>query len=53
MLPHENYAIANKRHDKSDNISDFPSPPWSTRALMEYVLGGINTKELIAWFLRL
>jgi hypothetical protein len=49
MQPYENYAVANKRHDKKDNVSDFPTPCWATRALMAYVLNNINSQELIAW----
>ncbi len=29
-----------QRTEAADSPDDFPTPPWATRALMEYVLGG-------------
>ena len=34
----QNYAVFAQR-EPSDGYDDFPTPPWATRALMEYVIG--------------
>ena len=49
MLPVENYAVAGKKYDRGDDIGDFPSPQWSTRALMEKVLHRMPAKEMTCW----
>jgi hypothetical protein len=50
MLPTENYSVAGVRKDKDDNIGDFPTPSWATRALMEKVLSFVPNKEnMICW----
>jgi hypothetical protein len=51
MEPHENYAVAGKRHDREDVVGDFPTPQWSTRALIEKILlpNDIPTHEMSVW----
>ena len=34
------YAVMAQRIEAQDNLDDFPTPPWATRALIEHVLGG-------------
>jgi hypothetical protein len=34
------YAVMAQRIDAQDSLDDFPTPPWATRALIEYVLCG-------------
>lgn len=36
----ENYAVFAQRVEPRDGADFFPTPPWATRALCEYVLGG-------------
>lgn len=51
MQPTENYAVAGKRHVKNDDVQDFPTPCWATRALIEEVLhiNNIPTHEMTVW----
>lgn len=32
------HAVMAQRHEPKDSPDDFPTPPWATRALMQYVL---------------
>ncbi len=32
------HAVMSQRHEDSRSLDDFPTPPWATRALMEYIL---------------
>jgi hypothetical protein len=38
--PNRSNAVINKRIEPHDSLDDFPTQPWGTRALMEYVIGG-------------
>lgn len=31
------YAVANRRHDRDNKIDLFPTPPWATRALLQFI----------------
>ena len=46
MLPKDNYAVAGKRHNRADDINDYPTPIWGTRALMEKVLYKVDAKRM-------
>lgn len=41
-------AVMASRHEPHDSLDFFPTPPWSTRALCEYVIG-INWTDYTAW----
>lgn len=49
MKPTENYAVSAKRSESKDSLDDFPTPPWATRALLEYVISKDITKDQICW----
>jgi hypothetical protein len=49
MIPTENYAVTAKRHDRKDSLDDFPTPPWATRALIEYIIGKDRVKDQNVW----
>ena len=49
MIPTENYAVTAKRHDGKDSLDDFPTPPWATRALIQYVIGVDRVKDQNVW----
>ncbi len=39
-MQNTSHAVMSQRLEAADSPDDFPTPPWATRALMEYVLGG-------------
>jgi hypothetical protein len=34
------HAVMAQRVEAKDSADDFPTPPWATRALIEYILDG-------------
>jgi len=38
MTQNTSHAVMAQRHEPTDSIEDFPTPPWATRALLEHVL---------------
>tara|TARA_Y100000385_G_C13010303_1_gene601341 strand:- start:282 stop:941 length:660 start_codon:yes stop_codon:yes gene_type:complete len=36
------HAVMAQRSEKIDSLDDFPTPPWATRAFLEYILNGKN-----------
>jgi predicted RNA methylase len=40
------HAVMAQRHEPSDSLDDFPTPPWATRALVEHVLGANRVQGL-------
>ena len=45
MVQNTSHAVMAQRHKiKNDNLDDFPTPPWATRALLEYVINDSNLK---------
>jgi hypothetical protein len=51
MMKYQSYAVTAQRIEPQDSADDFPTPPWATRALLEYVisykqlLGSLNCLE--------
>lgn len=41
-------AVMASRHEPSDGLDDFPTPPWATRALLEF-MGPIVDEDMIVW----
>ncbi len=39
-MQNKSHAVMAQRREPFDAKDDFPTPPWATRALVEYVLGG-------------
>ena len=39
-MQNKSYAVMAQRMDPKDSRDDFPTPPWATRSLMEYVIPG-------------
>ena len=39
-MQNTSHAVMSQRLEAADSPDDFPTPPWATRALMEYVLRG-------------
>jgi hypothetical protein len=37
-LQNTSHAVMSQRHEPNDSLDNFPTPPWATRALAEYVL---------------
>ena len=35
-----------QRIESKDSLDDFPTPPWATRSLLEYVINNENFKSL-------
>ena len=35
----KSHAVMAQRHEPTDSLDDFPTPPWATRALVEHVIG--------------
>jgi hypothetical protein len=38
MAQNRSHAVMQQRSEPNDSLDDFPTPPWGTRALIEYVL---------------
>lgn len=38
-MQNTSHAVMSQRIEPSDSPDDFPTPPWATRALLEYVVG--------------
>ena len=38
-MQNTSHAVMAQRHEPSDSLDDFPTPPWATRALIEYIIG--------------
>ena len=38
-MQNTSHAVMSQRTEAKDSPDDFPTPPWATRALMEYVIG--------------
>ena len=38
MAQNTSHAVMSQRSEPRDSLDDFPTPPWATRALVEYVL---------------
>jgi hypothetical protein len=38
-MQNRSHAVMAQRKEPSDSLDDFPSPPWSVRALLEYGIG--------------
>ncbi len=39
-MQNRSHAVMAQRIERADSPDDFPTPPWATRALMEYVIQG-------------
>lgn len=39
-MQNRSHAVMAQRTEAADSPDDFPTPPWATRALLEYVIGG-------------
>lgn len=37
-MQNKSHAVMAQRTEASDSLDDFPTPPWATRALLEYIL---------------
>lgn len=50
MSQNRSHAVMAARHEPSDSLDFFPTPPWATRALIEHVLipGGRTRAEIAA-----
>lgn len=42
-------AVMQRRVEPHDSLDDFPTQPWATRALIEYVLKPDRVRDLTAW----
>jgi len=50
MKPRNNPAVMADRVEPPDSLDYFPSPPWATRALMQYVIGRMcDVSEMTCW----
>jgi len=38
MMKYQSYAVSAQRIEPNDSADDFPTPPWATRALIEYII---------------
>lgn len=47
MPQNESSAVMQQRHDGKDSPDDFPTPPWATRALCEWLVKDHNIHEQI------
>jgi hypothetical protein len=42
MAQNRSTAVMQRRVEAHDSLDDFPTPPWATRALCEWLLHGVN-----------
>ncbi|UXM94240.1 class I SAM-dependent methyltransferase [Bartonella sp. HY329] len=42
-MQNKSHAVMSQRFESPDSLDDFPTPPWATRALLEFIL---KNKEL-------
>ncbi|TAY66529.1 methyltransferase [Rhizobium leguminosarum] len=49
MSQNTSSAVMQQRSEPHDSLDDFPTQPWATRALCEYVLTGCYLKNKTAW----
>ena len=43
------HAVVAQRFEDKDSLDDFPTPPWATRALIEYIIKPKRVKDKICW----
>jgi hypothetical protein len=45
------HAVMNQRHEAKDSLDFFPTPPWATRALCEWIRMNdtVHMKHMVAW----
>lgn len=49
MAQNESSAVMQRRSEPHDSLDDFPTPPWATRALCEWLLeNGIYKSSIVA-----
>lgn len=47
MTQNRSTAVMQRRAEPHDSLDDFPTPPWATRALCEWIVGlGYDTKSM-------
>ncbi|MDC9701725.1 MAG: SAM-dependent methyltransferase [Alphaproteobacteria bacterium] len=46
MVQNISHAVMAQRHEGKDSLDDFPTPPWATRALLEYVIKNENISKM-------
>lgn len=49
QLSNTSHAVMSQRFEPSGSLDDFPTPPWATRALLEYVLKPSELKKYSCW----
>ena len=51
IKPRGGYAVMAEKKDRRDFREDFPTPPWGTRALVEWIIkpGSAPLSEQVAW----
>ena len=49
MAQNTSHAVMAQRHEPLSALDDYPSPPWSVRALCEHVLPTKALKSLTCW----
>lgn len=51
MEPTQNYAVSARRllSRKEQELDDFPTPPWATRALIEHVISPARVSGAVCW----
>lgn len=47
MSQNTSHAVMQQRSEPHDSLDDFPTPPWATRALMEYVIPDCGVGSLV------
>lgn len=48
MLDTQNksHAVMSQRHEPRNSLDDFPTPPWATRALLDYVIESSDLRNM-------
>lgn len=48
-MPNFSAAVSAQRHESTNSLDDFPTPPWGGRAWVEYVLGPDQARGRSLW----
>ena len=52
MSQNRSSAVMQQRSEPHDSLDDFPTPPWATRALCEWINANVGGGEICEWICR-
>lgn len=49
MSQNKSTAVMQRRHEPHNSLDDYPTPPWATRALCEYIIHPFDRESKEVW----